>query len=175
MPSITKSPGTIVSDASFGSVPWSNPGNASASDDSRATSALTGVDANSEYLKATNFGFDTDVPVGATITEYTVSVERSANAVDRLKDGRLRAVIGGVIGSNDYANVVNWPDSDAVQTYNLLSDGPTAAQVRASDFGCALAALWISGASAQARVDHVQITISWTTDSLPPGCQAGVA
>ena len=66
------SPGTVVDSDATGTVAWTNPMNATTSDNVYATiSCPTGI---SHYLKATNFGFS--IPTGATINGIVVEIER---------------------------------------------------------------------------------------------------
>jgi hypothetical protein len=75
------SPGTMVDDATVGTVAWTNPTNAGASDNSYATIGTSGRCGvfTGHYLKATNFGFS--IPVGATITGILVEIERKQTVV----------------------------------------------------------------------------------------------
>lgn len=155
------SPGTIVNDTGIGSRAWSNLSNAAASDDSRAdVPVILGEDSN--YLKATNFGFT--VGAGETIDGIVIEVERQAGATNVVKDLAMRAVKGGTIGSTDRSNSAYWPDGvDAYQSYGSSSDlwGETWADtdIEATTFGMALAVQETGGTNRSARVDHVRITV----------------
>ncbi len=69
------SPGTVVSDPGIGTLAWSSPGNAAASDDIKAF-APVGVAAPSQLLKATDFGFA--LPPTAVINGIEVLVEKNS-------------------------------------------------------------------------------------------------
>src|SRR6478752_10810863 len=75
-----KSPSSVTSeqvDSGIETVPWSDPGNATASDDSYATATIGPFDWT-YALRCTDFGFtDSDVPSGATINGIFVEVEAS--------------------------------------------------------------------------------------------------
>ena len=70
------SPGTMADDSTIGTITWSNPDNAKASDDSRSIANHVSAASTSHYLKATNFGFS--IPAGSTIDGIVVRVERVA-------------------------------------------------------------------------------------------------
>ena len=115
------STGTVVSDSTVGTEVWSNPSNATASDDSRATCTIgTGSGTVGEYLKCTNFGFS--IPAGSTIDGITVEVEMSSTQVNRVSDNAVRIVKGGTIGSTDKASGTGWPTSDTYRTYGGAAD-----------------------------------------------------
>lgn len=158
------SPGTIVSDSTIGSVAWSSPGNAAASDDSRATATIGSGLTPSEYLLATNFGFS--IPTGATIDGITVTVERSSTQANRVSTNAVRIVKGGVIGSTDKADGANWPTSDATLDYggaaDLWGESWTAADINASNFGFAISAAATAPGTRDAQVDHITITVTYT-------------
>lgn len=160
------SPGTVVSDNSYGNNTWSNPGNAAASDDTRADAA-TFMD-STEYLKATNFGFS--IPSGATVDGIEVFIERrDINNPGGSMDDRVRIVKGGTVGSTDKADgATEWPTTDGTATYGSSSDkwGETwtRTDINATDFGMVLAST-DGGGSGAPEVDHISITVHYT---LPP-------
>lgn len=164
------SPSTVVSDASAGgAVSWANPGNAVASDDSRAVAA--GLISNySEYLKATGFGFA--IPTGSTILGITVEVEKRYSSVGP-NDRHRRLVKAGIVQATDGGSVA-WTASDAYATYggpaDLWGDTWTAADVNDSGFGFALS---VQGATGTAEVDHVRISVTYLAPSPPPPTVAG--
>ena len=87
------SPTTVVSDPIIPNAPWFPPGNATASDNLYAQAAPGGVP--SQYLKATNFGFN--IPAPAQIQGIEVFVERRSSA-GSIIDAPARIVKGNVIG-----------------------------------------------------------------------------
>lgn len=165
------SPGTLADDGSVGSTAWSNPTNAAASDDSRATCG--GVSGPSHYLKATNFGFS--IPSSATIVGIEVSIERSAaSASPAVTDNRVNLVLAGTIQSYNNADPDQWPTSDAAEIHGGATDlwnqvGLTPADINDSGFGCALSA---NMANNTARVDHITITVYYVE---PTGAALGGA
>lgn len=164
-----RSGGTFASDAGVGTVAWTSPGNAVASDDSRATAALTAVGTvQSHYLKCTNFGFSA-IPDGATVDGIEVVVEASATSTSGTPQFlRVRLVKGGVISSStalDNTNTVTTTDA------SYTSGGPTnlggetwaATDIKSSGFGVAVS-MRKTGikTSTTVRIDHVTLKVYYT-------------
>lgn len=158
-----KSTGTGVNDASVGTEAWSNPGNITSSNDARATTGGTGEN-ESNYLKATNFGFA--IPEEARIAGVVLEVERSASSASKVIDKSIRLTVeGSYVGDNQGAGF--WPASDAFTTYGGSTDlwGTTTltpAQVNAATFGVGIAVL---APTAQARVDFVRMIVYYTEET----------
>lgn len=159
----TKSPGTVVDDASIGTTSWENPSNAKASDNSRATVASGGI---THYLKATGFGFA--IPSEAMIAAIVVSIEKSQTGECSVTDKAVRLVKGGVIGTTDRAEKGEvWSNiTDLYSNYggDLWGESWTPADINASTFGAAIAAdiLQIEGKTMSARIDHIKIAVYYT-------------
>lgn len=167
------SPGTLANDTAVGTNAWSNPGNAAASDNSRATFTSTG---SSNYLKATNFGFS--IPAGATIDGIVVEVERSANLSGtggggaRIEDLIAKLVVGGTVSGTSKAvggSANRWPltASEAYKTFGASNDlwGLTlsVSDVNASNFGFVLQATGnLQDGSEIGSVDHIRMTVYYT-------------
>lgn len=160
------SPGTSGTDSGVGSVNWSNASNILASDDARADVILNGGQI-SYYLKATNFGFA--LASGVTISGITVEIEIAYGGFGGgyIVDNRARIIKGGTIGATDKSNVSTWPASDTYRTYGSTSElwGETwsYSDINDSTFGFALSVICPSGSVAQAVVDHVRITVEYTS------------
>jgi len=156
-----RSPSTIVNDAGIGTLAWSNPGNAAASDNLRA-SATAVVMVTTQALRATNFGFG--VPLDAVITGIEVRVERSS-ALGLSNDAAVRIVKNGALAAAERAGAAAWPTTagEAVATYGGTSDlwGETwtPAEINDSGFGAAVAAS--VALSDVAQVDHLAITVHY--------------
>ncbi len=162
------SPATGADDSGVGTLAWSNPDRVAASDDSKANASST-ANVTTHYLKATNFGFS--IPVGATVNGVTVEIERMTtnNAAARNTiDNIVKLVKGGVISGTDKADTVSkWPIADAYASYGGAADlwglTLTYSDVNAADFGVAISANTTSdGATINARIDHIRITIEYT-------------
>ncbi len=169
MASETKSGGTFANDSTVGLIPWTNPGNAVASDDSDADVILTVSFDISYYLKATNFGFA--IPDGAVIDGIKAEMERAQEtaATGDIEDNSVKIVRGGTIEGDEKANTgVNWPTSDTIFTYGGPTDKWgltwTAAQINASDFGFVISALNDNtpAGSRQAEIDHLTLIVYYT-------------
>jgi hypothetical protein len=186
----TLSPGTVVDDDSyaFGSRAWSNPGNAAASDDARATVASTGAGAqSSHYLKATDFGFG--IPTGATVDGIVVEIEAStpnAGGFPACATGLVRVVKGGIVGSTDAAVNPTTEIYTTDDTYITFGDaaelwGETwaAEDINAANFGVAVVArLDREGDEmvSTARVDHIRVSVHYTEATEPEssGAPSGI-
>lgn len=153
--------GTFASDSTLGVVAITNPSNAQISDNSYATSVLL-ITQISNYLKVTNFNFF--IPLDATITGVTVSVERSSNTLNGTQDSSVRLVKGGAISGNDKASGSLWPTSDAVATYGSATDlwglTLTPTDINSSGFGVVINAS--AALASTAQIDYVSITIDYT-------------
>ncbi|MFA7290769.1 MAG: DUF6701 domain-containing protein [Rhodocyclaceae bacterium] len=162
----TASPANCQSTAGIGTVAWSNAGNATDSDNSRATASVDGSTTN--WLVCTNYGFA--IPAGSTINGIVVNVERRSSSTNNggSEDVAVRAVKAGVIGATDRATGTNYTTSDVVEAHGGAADlwGTTwtTAQVNAADFGAAFAASKpsSSGGAHTISVDHIQIVIDYT-------------
>ena len=156
------SPSTVVNDTAVGTIAWSNPGNAAASDDNEAQAAIGGSDITN-YLKATNFGFS--IPTGDNIDGVKVEIERRGNGANRTKDNIVSLIIGGTVSGNNKASATFWPTTDAYASYGNLIDtwglSLTPADVNGSNFGVVLSATAVNNNFSQ--VDHIRITIYHST------------
>jgi len=164
------SPGTVVNDASVGTALWVNPGNATASDDTFATTAPGGTP--TQYLKASSFGFS--LPSPAQIVGIEATIERKS-IVGTVVDSAVRIVKGGVVGASDRSDAGFWmAGSDEIITYGSNSDlwGETwtAADINSTGFGVAVSA---TDSFDTAGVDHITMTVFYTLCGPTPatGCR----
>ena len=159
------SPGTVVNDTGVGTVAWSSPGNATASDNVRASASVP-TTASSNYLKATNFGFT--LPAGAIINGIKLEIEKQAVSLDVL-DNRIRLVKGGVIGTVDRNNGSAWPGTDTYVTHgsssDLWGDTWTASDINDTGFGFAASCTNNDAITISCLIDHGRITITYTPGS----------
>lgn len=167
------SPATAASDATVGTVAWTNPNNCFVSDDVYATAVL--ANAQSQYLKATNFSFS--IPAGSTIDGITVEIEKSMAPLGAgITDTAVRIVKGGVIGATDRSDATSWGTTDAYTTYGSASDlwGETwaVADINGSTFGVVISCTSGLGPDTTAQIDHIRITVNYTptggTGGPPP-------
>jgi len=164
----THAPGSVTSDASMGTVAWTSPANAKASDNSYASIKVSGAGTISNYLKALQHGFA--LPVGARPVSAVGIVEKSSPEGGlQFGDHSVHLFIGGVpVGPNkaQYPSG-GWPVSDAVFIYewtaeDLASLKVTRAQTNAEDFGFGLAFEKATGTEREARVDRMGLTLYYT-------------
>lgn len=166
-----RSPGTISSQTrTGGSVSWTNPSNAGASDNSYATAGL--ATNGTHWLWCTNFGFDTaEVPSGATITGLEVRWERKAS-YGLATEGTLTRTYYKAIKGGAEAGTQKTEDGDLPTTDTVSSSQGGAADVwgttftdsdaRASDTGVAIAHFDDNHASATLSADNVEIRWHYT-------------
>jgi hypothetical protein len=162
---------TFSNDSSYGTYAWSNPSNAELSDDSYTEATFSGVN-DTNYLKATNFGFS--IPTGATIDGVIVSVEMycPAGVVDTV----VKLVKGGSVSGNNNSVGNTWapsfPDEDeATHEFGGSSDlwGLTLSEVdiESSNFGVVFACGEPTDA-AIAKLDQIKIKVYYTESSETP-------
>lgn len=159
-----------------GTVNWSNPGNASSSNDVYATAILgdgspTGQD--SRYLEATNFGFS--IPPGAVINGIQVNVERAASGAGTINDNSVRLIKNGSIVGSDYSSSTDWGTTDQNVVYGVGTTDKwgttwTAADINNSAFGLAFSAHHHGSVHIDrtARVDSITMTVYYTPDTTAP-------
>lgn len=158
------SPGTVIDDSSYGTEAWSNPSNATASDNSYAIVSIVGAGAlSSHYLKATNFGFT--IPSTATVVGITVTKEGYFSGSGG-GNSNARLVKGGT-PSGDVK--INGFGAESVITVGNSSDmwglTLTPDDVNASDFGVVLYTDMFAGSNCSIGIDHITITVTYN-DSI---------
>ncbi|MDO6432977.1 T9SS type A sorting domain-containing protein [Flavitalea sp. BT771] len=171
---------TSFSTAAYGSFPWTNAGNAQASDGNyaSATQAL-GVlsSAYSDYLIIENFGFS--IPSTATICEIRVEVERSATGLgiggSKVTDQSIRLLQNGTLYGGDLASGTTWPSSDGIVTYGIGTLASTwggswqPSDVNSANFGVAISAKLTTGLVAlgmTAKIDRVRIMVIYDPNTV---------
>lgn len=159
-------PSSVVDDAATGTVTWTTPGNAAASDNAYAYAS--GAVATTHYLKATGFGFA--IPAGATIKGITVAVERKTNKVQVLRwaaDSIVRLVkAGAVAGDNKADTVTHWTLADVTVAYGGSADlwglPLTAEDINDASFGVAISVYCYDTVVATvAFVDSISVTVEY--------------
>lgn len=157
-------PSTASNDGSFGFASWTNPGNVTANDSSYAT--LANNDSDTNYIKATGFGFS--IGVNEAIDGIAVTINRKCTG--GCTDRSIKLVKGGTIGGTDKSASAVWSGSFASYTVGgsteLWGRTWTYADINASDFGVAFAAL-MSDSIDTASVNYVTITIYHHTEAPP--------
>lgn len=146
-------------------VNWTNPGRASASDNSFAQANVDG--STTRLLRCLNYGFT--VPAQAKVVGIQVDVERRSNRTSNggSHDAAMRIVQGGAIGTVDRSTGTTYPTADAFEAHGGAADlwglAWTAADVNAANFGAAFAATKPSsaGPAHQIRVDLIRISVTY--------------
>lgn len=156
-----KDPGTVASDNSAGTVAWSNPGNAAASDDTYATATLT-TGQDTERLKATNFGHA--LPGLASPIGVIVEVEAKADGAG-VVDVEVELVIAGTPTGTTLHKSMELTTSDetivyshSVSDWGVPSLSPT--DVNNSGFGCIIRYQNNSSSTRTVSVDHVRLCVA---------------
>ena len=168
------SPGTMANETSVGSVAWGNVNDAVSSNDTYATNNIVGSQSN--YLKSTNFGFA--LPLGATIVGIVAEFERKWNGLfSGATDTSIRLVKNGTIQGDNKSAGAAWSATEAYVSFGGAADlwglTPSRDDVNASDFGVVISATGGGGAGNNISVDHVRMTVYYTTESVAVGGAAG--
>jgi hypothetical protein len=159
---------TFSNDNSVGTIAFNSPSNAGTSDNilSSASATVSLFSDNTQYLKATGFGFA--LPNNSSVSGIRVEVEKSATGINifaTVKDNAVRLVKAGSPVGSDYGKTSNWSSSSAYYTYGGSSDlwGTTWSRtdVNSATFGVAFSAE-INGLISvlpSAHIDHIRITV----------------
>lgn len=169
-----KSAGTVSSQTrTGGSVSWTNPSNATASDNTYATASLAGN--ASHWLWCTNFGFtSSDVPSGATINGMEMRWERKSSyglaGEDTTETTYFKPIVGGAEAGTQKTNLLDHiPTSDTQETKGTSSDlwgrTYTQAEAVASDTGIAIAREDLNYSTETCSVDLVEMRYTYTEAS----------
>lgn len=168
----TANPGTCSNTTDIGAFAWapSPTTNVNTSDDAYATA--TNVNGTSNYLKCTGYGFA--IPTNATILGITIIVERKSSSTKNSTDAAMRLVKAGtIVTAVNRAKSTQWnTTTDVSVPYGGMADlwGTTwtPADINATDFGAAFAAKTTNGKTRTISVDHMPITVTYSTPSAAP-------
>lgn len=175
---------TVVSSATTSSgaelyVPWSNPGNVERPGnlDSFATASITVADQETDWLVATNFEWQRDVPSGATLTGLIVWIEGyDSTTANSIQCAEAKLVIGGSITGTDQSSTATGRilghdggggGSETHQLWigaegNTWGTTPSVAEMNASDFGVAFRLKDVAdGTATTINVDSVMVALYW--------------
>lgn len=156
--------GAGASVTGIGSVAWTSPGNVAAA--GNATSNL-GAGANTNYLRATGYGFS--IPANATVTGVRVTINRFASQTAGVgcRDEAVHLVKANVIQTAiDKGTNTTWPTSLGTATYGSTSDmwGTTwtPSDINSASFGVAMSAHNNGSLTSRvATVDYIEVTVSY--------------
>lgn len=165
MPSQGPFVGTSFSNDNFvGTVAWSNPGNAGASDDVRAVATMPSGTNITQGLKVLGFLFT--IPAGATITGIEVRYERSCSDGSNGLDNLLKIVKNGSVVGTAKFNAGAWASTDEVMTLggptDLWGTTVTPVEANAADFGVVLSAA--GTAAVDLRIDVIDMKVYYNED-----------
>lgn len=163
-----KTPGTVSSETrTGGSVAWSTPSNATASNNTYATALLNGN--GSHWLWCTNFGFtSSDIPEGATITGIKVRFERKqSNPFEGgIDTAYFKVIISNTEAGNQKTQSGTWPTSDLTSnevggTGDVWGTSITQSDCVATNTGIAVAGSDIGFAGTTGSIDTVEIAFEY--------------
>ena len=162
-----KSPGTVVSDDTVGTVAWSNPDNAKTQDNTNFATA-EGVPfsvSETNYLKGTNYGFE--IPSGATINGIEVRIYAKMSGAT----ASIKKVV--VIGGEDKGDSQGLSSTNTAYLYGGSSAlwnaiwGDT--DINSSNFGVKVSCeIDTMMGSTQSMVDVIQIKVYYTESAGTP-------
>jgi len=170
---------TITDNSGVGSIAWTNPTNAGATDDAYTTITFpSGAAAISHYLKVVNFKFG--IPRNVQIQGIQVEVEKKSDTdgSDFMSDSEVKLVGGeGSIYDTDRSKTGSWSTTEGFVTYGGPRDlwGTTiwtSTLINDNRFGMVIAAS-VPSNSAQVigSIDSVRITIFY---DIPGGSGGGM-
>ncbi len=159
--SSTNNPGTVI-DNNDGNLVWQNPSNAQTNDGNYAF-ATAAILSTTNYLKATNFGFN--LPSNAIVYGISVEIERKASLGIGTTDLEVKLVKNGTILTTNKATGTNWSTNDTEIVYggasDLWGDAFTYNDINSANFGVVLSASISAGLTAS--VDYFSITVYYTS------------
>jgi hypothetical protein len=164
------SPTNYVNDATIGTLDWANLGNVVYSDNTYSTVGDgASVQGTSKYLLVSGFGFS--IPIDATVTGITVSLESKSLSNDAFVNHyRARIVKAGSIGSTD--KTVTWSDTENTQNLggssDLWGETWTISDINDPTTGFAIAVTLTDAGSPNsiAYIDRITMTVSYSGGSV---------
>lgn len=165
-----RNPSVGADDSATGTIAWTNPSNATSSDNIYATVTLSNVGDKSHYLKVTGFNFS--IPAGATINGITATIERKGANANKFRDNSVKIIKCGSIVGTEMATSTSYPTTDTSVTYgsstNLWGQTWTPSDINNANFGLALSSTrHSSGSGSTVSVDNITITVTYTTNTAP--------
>ncbi|MDO8311370.1 MAG: hypothetical protein Q7T25_05465 [Sideroxyarcus sp.] len=168
--SVTMNPSNCVNVTGIGTLAWATPANVVSTNNTYSTVSLNDLQV-SNFIRCTGYGFA--IPADATINGITVNVERRASNTNSVRDAAMRLVKDAaglpVIQATDRSTLTNYTTADVVQAHGGVADlwgGTwTAADINSTNFGAAFASQkpGTAGGARTVSVDHMPITVSYTT------------
>lgn len=170
MPTVTLTPATFATESFTGSTDaWTNPSNASSSNNSYANAAVTTLGDISEYLKCTNLS--ASLPSNAYVQGIEVLVEWDGRPdgvfANNGRQHRCRIIKGGTISSDttfDSSSSITTGDHTTTigTSSSLWGTTWTYSDINASTFGVAIAVkAAASGSPSSVNIDLVQVRVTY--------------
>ena len=158
------SPGAFASvENTIGDIAWSDPANAGASDNSRATATVSSSGFTQE-LRGTSLGLS--IPADPDGIEVTIERNTAGGGATVFTDNLVQLIKGGTPGGDNKASATAWNTTEDTITYggptDLWGQTWTAADINASTFGVLLRAQRAGSSGQTAQVDHIQIKVYYT-------------
>jgi len=129
----------------------------------------TGTENSSDWLRLTDFGFS--IPTEATILGIRVEMDRRSTLTDSIWDGSvfLRKILGQVGNTRAMGGYWDTIDNDGYDSYggstDLWNTTWSVADINSADFGVELFVNSSGLVTTEARIDHIRITIYYSTPS----------
>lgn len=170
---VISNPSTCSNLTGVGTVAWTNPLNATVSDNAYATASNVIRSTTTNYLNCTGFNFSA-VPAGSTITGITVFVERKTSG-GTIRDSLVYMIKGGVVSTlYNGKTATAYTTTDVNEAHggpaNLWGTTWTVADVQAANFGVAFAAYntsTFSNTNRTVSVDVIQVEVDYTAPAPP--------
>ena len=124
---------------------WSNPSNATADDGSYATSDIPKAFGMTDWLRADDFDFASEIPAGATLDVIEARIQRKAEEAGKIRDYEVYLHIASTSKGDDYSESDYYPTSDENKDYGGASDtwnsGLDMDDIKNEDFGVKLSCM----------------------------------
>jgi len=161
--------GLDIPGSSGGTVVWTNPKNATTSNNIYATAALSSNGA-SYWLRLQNWGFN--LPSSVTLTGILVEVEQSASVANVVTSSVRLLLSSQSVTAAKGGGTSTWGTTDAYASYGGSTDlwgasstSVSADQINSNFFGIDISVHNTGGSSVTAKVDHARITVYYL---VPP-------
>ena len=163
--------GTITNTNNSGSgISWANTANVQAEDNIFATAYISGSNKSTNFLDATNWGFQTSnalaanyIPSNAQINGVQVSVKRRKTLSGSVRDVKVVLLKAGNETGTAKLITTAWPTTNASIAYgnevDLWGASFTVNDLINSGFGVRIAAKNKGKKIAQAEIDYIKITV----------------
>jgi len=120
---------------------------------------------SNQTVTLNGFGFDSTIPVGATIESVTTEVRWQTDVSSSFETLGIEAVAGGTVLGSELTTPSSGPPTTATTVNYAVTSGVTASQLYdANNFRVKLRATSTGGSNFTAYVDYVKVTVVWSTE-----------